>query len=183
VMSERSSGGDNVPDGCAGVKQLIAQAVAGAPVRLCRIGLDVSADATDAEMVLVCRSLFALNASVNIFVYYSLGDVFAHTPPYSKRRRDFEALVERELGKAAAVRLVEFGKIARRWPKDRRSEKYPWSYYRTHKPGKPGQPDVKTEPRDLPLTDRSVTIEDGVEVVRYKGPTGRVFVYRGEVKP
>jgi len=182
MRPERASE-SNIPDGGISVNRLIADAVSACPVRLCRVGLQVRADATDEQLMLAVRNLFKLSARVNIFVYYSLGDVVSHLPPRSARRNAFVEMVKREVGESYAVRLTEFGKIARRWPHDRRNEDLPWAYYRTHKPGKPGQPDVKIEPKDLPLTDRSVTIEDGLEIVRYKGPSGRVFVYRGEVKP
>jgi len=174
--------GSNIPHEGISVQQLIASAVSAHPVRLCRVGLEVRAGSTEDEVFALCRSLFTLSARVNIFVYLSLGDALRYFPAYSAARKAFVARVELEMGKNFATRLKDFAKIAHRWPHSRRHEKLTWTYCRSHKPGRPGEPDIPVTKREIEPEYISTTIDGNVEEIRGT-LRGQVYVIRRWVKP
>lgn len=182
MRPERSNDVSTVPDGGMSVKHLIAQAVAGAPMRLCAVGVDVSKDATVSDKARVCAALYQVSVSANMHLYFTSGDVYVSTAPYSAERSALEDALGRSCGSSFVRRIREFGKIARRWPKDRRDETKPWQYYRSHRPGVLGKPDVKV---DKP----PVVIRAGKSVEYEAGPAREGFDANGkryliiEVKP
>jgi len=183
MTPERSSesGIGRIPDGSASVNSLVAAAVAGLPARLFPVGLQVANGATRSELAGGCMSLIRMTAKANMCGYFSTGDIYLFTDPYSQERKDLEEDIRHEFGEATVKRLREFAKIARRWPIDRRNPDLPWQYYRDHKPGMPGKPDVKVS-HVVRLRVLSAVVEAGEELLTLVGSGGKVYEARRKVE-
>lgn len=172
MVAETSQGNSIVPVTGVSVKKLISETLAGESVRVRPFALDVASGTSLSALVGICEKMFRFSSKVSVTVQFYLGDAYNYTPPYSAMRRDLLAGVTRAMGGNYADRLRGFGRVARNWPEDRRSDKYPWQHFKDHKPGVPGKPDVKVEKNPGMLTLISSEAVDGFVVHRVETPGG-----------
>ena len=162
---ESRNGSKSIPYGGITVNAVLSEALAGCSVRVVTCGVVVPRGASVEDLAAICDRLIRVGTKMSVTVQFCIGDVYQCTAPYSRERQLLYESVEREFGAKVADRLREFGRVAKCWPCARRNPEICWAYYRTHKPGVPGKPDVKVE--------KSPTVIKAGKSVAYEGGLAR----------
>ena len=144
------------------VSELAKAVLVGLPVTISACGLTVSSEASDAEKEQIGERLYHLRKQSDVTYRFMIGDWWRSLPS-DEYGAKLAALSPALFGMTdvAKDQLVAFlkncGWIAGKWPSDKRSTKYGWTFYKNNKPGYP----VRT---NTPHKESPSHLKDGLRI-------------------
>jgi len=135
MAPDASNSTRSIPKSRTGVKQAIAEVLAGLPVHDTEFAVDVTGEMSAEEFYLAFGRLLTVERTVMLRCRFKTGDLWnvLHDDDHRRELKQFMAMLSARMGSEQLSkylkRMRQYGWVAHKWEPGDRSDKHSWTWY------------------------------------------------------